>query len=180
MSGAQLLDCMPIRFVKVRPPMQWLSIWTVYVACVVRCETALPAPLRSSVGLGHALGILRALLQHSPADAACPECRTAGVFRKARVLKETHKLIRQRCAPAGLGMAVSGHGSSGVQTSELATQQQALHGTVTCKQASARAPHAGMRFGMPQTGAAQGVMLASSKKFETRTWAAACTNTQKP
>jgi hypothetical protein len=49
--------------------------------------------------MGNALGTVKALLQHAPHDAACPECRTAGVFRHARELKETDKLIRQRCAP---------------------------------------------------------------------------------
>lgn len=61
-----------------------------------------PMAVRSSVGLGNALGTVRALLQHSPAEAACPECRTTGVFRHARELKETDKLIRQRCASVPL------------------------------------------------------------------------------
>ena len=52
------------------------------------------------VGKGNALGTVRAILDHVPPGAACPECRTRGVFVFAIELKETERLIRQRCAPA--------------------------------------------------------------------------------
>jgi len=50
----------------------------------------------SSVGKGYALGTVRAILDHVSAEAACPECRTHGVFVMAMELKETEKLIKQR------------------------------------------------------------------------------------
>lgn len=51
----------------------------------------------SCVGKGNALGTVRAILDHVREDAACPECRTKGVFVKAIELKATEKLIKQRC-----------------------------------------------------------------------------------
>ena len=51
----------------------------------------------SSVGKGNALGTVRAILDHVDHSAACPECRTRGVFVNAMELKNTEKLIRQRC-----------------------------------------------------------------------------------
>ena len=53
----------------------------------------------SSVGKGNALGSVRAILDHVEPGAACPECRTKGVFVNAMELKTTEKLIRQRRAP---------------------------------------------------------------------------------
>ncbi|CAL8468915.1 g8456 [Coccomyxa elongata] len=50
----------------------------------------------SCVGKGNALGTVRAILDHVREDAACPECRTIGVFVKAIELKATDKLIKQR------------------------------------------------------------------------------------
>ena len=41
---------------------------------------------------------VRAILDHVDPDAACPECRTRGVFVHALELKATEKLIRQRRA----------------------------------------------------------------------------------
>ncbi len=51
----------------------------------------------SAVGKGNALGTVRAILDHVDVDAACPECRTKGVFTRAIELKETERLIKQRC-----------------------------------------------------------------------------------
>ena len=62
------------------------------------------------VGKGNALGTVRAILDHVPADAACPECRTRGVFVFAIQLKETERLIRQRCALARQQHASHAHG----------------------------------------------------------------------
>ena len=53
----------------------------------------------SAVGKGNALGTVRAILDHVDPEAACPECRTKGVYVFAMELKETEKLIRQRCSP---------------------------------------------------------------------------------
>ena len=50
----------------------------------------------SAVGKGNALGTVRAILDHVNPDAACPECRTKGVYVFAVELKETEKLIKQR------------------------------------------------------------------------------------
>ena len=52
----------------------------------------------SAVGKGNALGTVRAILDHVRLDAACPECRTKGVFSHAIELKTTEQLIKQRCA----------------------------------------------------------------------------------
>ena len=52
----------------------------------------------SAVGKGNALGTVRAILDHVDPDAACPECRTKGVFVFAMELKATEKLIKQRRA----------------------------------------------------------------------------------
>ncbi|CAK0780442.1 hypothetical protein CVIRNUC_005055 [Coccomyxa viridis] len=48
------------------------------------------------VGKGRALGTVKAILDHVPADSACPECRTPGVFVAAIQLTETENLIKQR------------------------------------------------------------------------------------
>jgi hypothetical protein len=53
----------------------------------------------TSAGKGNALGTVRAILDHVDPDAPCPECRTKGVFALAMELKETEKLIKQRCEP---------------------------------------------------------------------------------
>ncbi len=53
----------------------------------------------SAVGKGYAIGTVRAILDHVEPDAACPECRTKGVYVYAMELKETEKLIKQRRAP---------------------------------------------------------------------------------
>ena len=53
----------------------------------------------SAVGKGNALGTVRAILDHVDPEAACPECRTKGVYVFAMELKETEKLIKQRCSP---------------------------------------------------------------------------------
>jgi hypothetical protein len=50
----------------------------------------------SAVGKGNALGTVRAILDHVALEAACPECRTSGVFLHAIELKETERLIKQR------------------------------------------------------------------------------------
>ncbi|CAL5221648.1 g3875 [Coccomyxa viridis] len=47
-------------------------------------------------GKGRALGSVRAILDHVHPEAACPECRTPGVFVFAIELPETEKLIKQR------------------------------------------------------------------------------------
>ena len=51
-----------------------------------------------AVGKGNALGTVRAILFHVKADAACPECRTPGVFVLAHELQQTDHLLRKRCA----------------------------------------------------------------------------------
>lgn len=53
----------------------------------------------SAVGKGNALGTVRAILDHVDPEAACPECRTKGVYVFAMELKETEKLIKQRYSP---------------------------------------------------------------------------------
>jgi hypothetical protein len=40
----------------------------------------------------------QAILENVPKDAACPQCRTRGVFAFAIQLHETERLIKQRCA----------------------------------------------------------------------------------
>lgn len=50
----------------------------------------------TSAGKGNAVGTVRAILDHVPSNACCPECRTKGVFVLAIELKETEKLIKQR------------------------------------------------------------------------------------
>ena len=50
----------------------------------------------SCVGKGNALGTVQAILDHVPRDAACPECRTRGVFVAAIQLPETERLIKSR------------------------------------------------------------------------------------
>lgn len=50
-----------------------------------------------AVGKGNALGTVRAILFHVKADAACPECRTPGVFVLAHELQQTDHLLRKRC-----------------------------------------------------------------------------------
>ena len=54
----------------------------------------------TSAGKGNAVGSVRAILDHVSPEACCPECRTKGVYILAIELKETEKLIKQRC---GLG-----------------------------------------------------------------------------
>ncbi len=51
-----------------------------------------------AVGKGNALGTVRAILFHVRAHAACPECRTPGVFVLAHELQQTDHLLRKRCA----------------------------------------------------------------------------------
>ena len=51
------------------------------------------------MGKGNALGTVRAILFHVRHDAACPECRTPGVFVLAHELHQTDQLVRRRCAP---------------------------------------------------------------------------------
>lgn len=50
----------------------------------------------SSAGKANALGTIKAVLEHVPADSSCPECRTPGAFMMAMELKELCKLIQKR------------------------------------------------------------------------------------
>ena len=42
---------------------------------------------------------MKAILYHVRPDAACPECRTGGVFVLAHELTHTDELLRKRCSP---------------------------------------------------------------------------------
>ena len=42
---------------------------------------------------------MKAILYHVRPDAACPECRTSGVFVLAHELTHTDELLRKRCSP---------------------------------------------------------------------------------
>ncbi|KAK9835065.1 hypothetical protein WJX81_008355 [Elliptochloris bilobata] len=50
----------------------------------------------TAVGKGNALGSVRAILYHVSAEAACPECRSVGMFVLAHELHQTEQLLRKR------------------------------------------------------------------------------------
>ena len=88
----------------------------------------------SSVGKGNALGTVRAILDHVEPSAACPECRTAGVFVSAMELKTTEKLIRQRRArmleiPSRAAPVVASPGAAGSESSYLRASPPQLRAT---------------------------------------------------
>ena len=69
----------------------------------------------SAVGKGNALGTVRAILDHVDPEAACPECRTKGVYVFAMELKETERLIKQRCRPCPSVLSLTS-GAASVET----------------------------------------------------------------
>ncbi|BDA43089.1 probable E3 ubiquitin-protein ligase BAH1-like 1 at C-terminar half [Coccomyxa sp. Obi] len=78
----------------------------------------------SCVGKGNALGTVRAILDHVREDAACPECRTVGVFVKAIELKATEKLIKQRFPKAWAERAEEARAKEARLRQLLAIQRQ--------------------------------------------------------
>ncbi|CAL5224097.1 g6726 [Coccomyxa viridis] len=83
----------------------------------------------SAVGKGNALGTVRAILDHVDPDAACPECRTKGVYVFAMELKETEKLIRQRYPKAWEERAADAKAKEARLRELLAVQRQKAHAT---------------------------------------------------
>ncbi|KAK9918914.1 hypothetical protein WJX75_008012 [Coccomyxa subellipsoidea] len=81
----------------------------------------------SAVGKGNALGTVRAILDHVALEAACPECRTSGVFLHAIELKETERLIKQRYPKAWAERAEEAHEKEQRLRALLAVQRQRMH-----------------------------------------------------
>ncbi|BDA51487.1 probable E3 ubiquitin-protein ligase BAH1-like 1 at C-terminar half [Coccomyxa sp. Obi] len=84
----------------------------------------------SAVGKGNALGTVRAILDHVDVNAACPECRTKGVFMRAIELKETERLIKQRYPKAWAERAEEAHEKEARLRALLAIQRQSALPTI--------------------------------------------------
>ncbi|CAL8465639.1 g5175 [Coccomyxa elongata] len=84
----------------------------------------------SAVGKGNALGTVRAILDHVDVNAACPECRTKGVFTRAIELKETERLIKQRYPKAWAERAEEAHEKEARLRTMLAIQRQRAQPTI--------------------------------------------------